>query len=114
MEKTVDHVRLVKGAQLGDKESLGKLTEVAGERLRVDVFRLVLQEELAGEIVQESLFEMLRVLKDLKDAGRFWPWLYKIALNKVRLHYRAEQRRRAVTASAAAEKAGQTPSPPCD
>ena len=107
MEKTVDHVRLVKGAQLGDKESLDRLTEVAGERLRVDVFRLVLQEELAGEIVQESLFEMLRVLKDLKDADRFWPWLYKIALNKVRLHYRAEQRRKAVTVSAAAEKAAQ-------
>jgi RNA polymerase sigma factor (sigma-70 family) len=107
MEKTVDHVRLVKRAQLGDKESLDRLTEVAEERLRVDVFRLVLQEELAGEIVQESLFEMLRVLKDLKDADRFWPWLYKIALNKVRLHYRAEQRRRAVTASAATEKGAQ-------
>src|SRR4030066_397440 len=59
MEKTVDHVRLVKGAQLGDKESLDKLTEVAEERLRVDVFRLVLQEELAGEKGQESVFEVL-------------------------------------------------------
>lgn len=104
MEKTADHVRLVKRAQLGDKESLDRLTELAEERLRVDVFRLTLQEDLTGEVVQESLFEMLRVLKDLKEAHRFWPWLYKIALNKIRHHYRTEQRRRAVVASAAANK----------
>jgi len=104
MEKTADHVRLVKQAQLGDKESLDRLTELAEERLRVDVFRLTLQEDLTGEVVQESLFEMLRVLKDLKEAHRFWPWLYKIALNKIRHHYRTEQRRRAVVASAAVNK----------
>lgn len=104
METTVDHVRLVKRAQLGDKESLEKLTELAEERLRVDVYRLTLQEDLAQEIVQESLFEMFRVLSDLKEAHRFWPWLYRIAINKMRLHYRTEKRRRTVTASAVAEK----------
>ena len=104
MEKTVDYVRLVKRAQLGHKESLDKLTELAEERLRVDVFRLTLQEDLAHEIVQESLFEMFRVLNDLKDAHRFWPWLYKIAINKMRLHYRTEKRRRTVTATAVGEK----------
>jgi len=105
METIVDHVRLVKRAQLGDKESLDRLTELAEERLRVDVFRLTLQEDLAQEIIQESLFEMLRVLNDLKEAHRFWPWLYRIAINKMHLHYRTEKRRRTVTASAVAEKA---------
>ncbi|MBN2137084.1 MAG: sigma-70 family RNA polymerase sigma factor [Sedimentisphaerales bacterium] len=104
MENTVDYVRLVKRAQLGEKASLDKLTEVAEERLRVDVFRLTLREDLAQEIVQESLFEMLRVLNNLKDAHRFWPWLYKIALNKMRLHYRTETRRKAVTAAAVVQK----------
>jgi len=104
MDNSVDHVRLVRRAQLGDRESLDKLTELAEERLRVDVFRLTLQEDLAGEIVQETLFEMLRVLTDLRDANRFWPWLYKIAINKVRLHYRREQRRKAAVASAAANR----------
>ena len=81
MEKTADYVRLVKRAQLGDKESLERLSELAEERLRVDVFRLTLQEDLTQEIVQESLIEMLRVLSDLKEAHRFWPWLYKIAIH---------------------------------
>ncbi|MHC4743628.1 MAG: RNA polymerase sigma factor [Planctomycetota bacterium] len=106
MEKTADYVRLIKKAQLGDNESLERLSELAEERLRVDMFRLTLQEDLAQEIVQESLIEMLRVLSDLKEAHRFWPWLYKIAINKMRLHYRTEKRRRTVTASAVAAREG--------
>jgi len=104
MDNSDDHVRLVRKAQLGDKESLDRLTELAEERLRVDVYRLTLQDDLAQEVVQETLFEMLRVLNNLKEANRFWPWLYRIAINKVRLHYRTEKRRRTVTATAAAEK----------
>ena len=87
MDNSDDHVRLVRKAQLGDKESLDHLTELAEERLRVDLYRLTLQDDLAQEVVQETLFEMLRVLNNLKEANRFWPWLYRIAINKVRLHY---------------------------
>lgn len=103
MEKDVDYVRLVKRARLGDKQSLESLTELAEKRLRVDVYRLTLQRELTEEIVQESLFEMFRVLKELKEADRFWPWLYKIALNKLRLHHRKERRLKTVLLSAVAE-----------
>jgi len=104
MEQTADYVRLVKRAQLGDKESLERLSELAEERLRVDVFRLTLQEDLTQEIVQESLIEMLKVLSNLKDAHKFWPWLYRIAINKMHLHYRTEKRRRTATASAVAAR----------
>jgi len=100
MQNTVDHVRLVRQAQLGDKESLARLSEMAEQRLRIDVFRLTLREELTEDVVQECLFEMLRVLRDLRDPSRFWAWLYKIALNKIRLHYRSEQRRKAAAVGA--------------
>jgi RNA polymerase sigma factor (sigma-70 family) len=103
MEKNVDYAELVKRAQEGDQESLGRLTGLAEERLRVDIYRLTLRDDLTQEVVQESLFEMFKVLGDLKEANKFWPWLYKIALNKIRLHYRKEQRRKAVTASVAAD-----------
>ena len=91
---------MVKKAQLGDKQCMERLTELAEKRLRIDVYRLTLQAELTQEIIQETLFEMFKVLKDLEDARRFWPWLYKIALNKVRLHHRNEQRRKTVPLSA--------------
>ena len=37
---------------------------------------------------------MLKILSELKEADRFWPWLYKIAKNKLRLHKRKEFIRR--------------------
>ena len=102
MENKVDYVSLVKKAQFGDKQSFEGLARLAEKRLRVDVFRLTLQHELTQEIIQETLIEMFKVLRDLEDAHRFWPWLYKIALNKVRLHHRKERRRKTVYLSAAA------------
>ena len=96
MENNTDCVRLVKRAQCGDKECLGRLTKAAEERLRTNVYRLTLEHHLTQDIVQETILEMLRVLNELKEADRFWPWLYKIALNKIRLHHRVEQHQRVV------------------
>jgi RNA polymerase sigma-70 factor (ECF subfamily) len=59
---------------------------------------------LAQEIVQESLLEMCKVLGKLKKADRFWPWLYGIAVNKLRRHYRTEQKQRNLAASSAKRK----------
>lgn len=103
MRNDIDYAELVKEAQLGDKDSLERLTELARERLRVDVYRLTLQQNITDDIVQESLLEMFKILSDLKEAHRFWPWLYKIALNKMRLHHRTERRRKDVTTSAGQE-----------
>jgi len=100
MEKTVNYAKLVKKAQAGDKECLNQLAKVASERLRADVYRLTLEYDLTQEIVQETLLEMFKLLGNLREANRFWPWLYKIALNKVRFHYRSKQHRKTVPISA--------------
>jgi len=91
MDGQVDYIALVETARRGDRESLNKLAEIARERLRVYVYRLTLQEDLTQEIVQESLLEMCRVLGKLKRTDRFWSWLYGIATNKLRRHYRTER-----------------------
>jgi len=100
MSNNVDYVKLVKQARLGNRESIEQLTTAAQERLRVDVYRLTLEHDLTQDIVQESILEMLKMLNELKEADKFWPWLYKIALNKLRLHKRAEKVRKTVPISA--------------
>ena len=95
-------VRLVKKAQLGDKESLSRLAEAARVRLREYVFRLTLQEDLTQDIVQESILEMFKVFKKLKNAERFWSWLHGIAFNKTRSHYGRQWRHRTTSLSNAA------------
>ncbi|MHC4622372.1 MAG: RNA polymerase sigma factor [Planctomycetota bacterium] len=100
MEKDINHVRLVRRAQLGDKECLEELGRLAEESLRCDVYRMTLRRDLTEDIVQEAMLEMLKILGNLKEADRFWPWLYKIAINKLRQHHRREARRSTVSMSA--------------
>ncbi|HUT29135.1 MAG TPA: sigma-70 family RNA polymerase sigma factor [Sedimentisphaerales bacterium] len=110
MENDVDCVRLVKQARLGDTESLERLAALAAESLRENVYRMTLEDELTQDIVQETVLEMLKILGELEEADRFWPWLYRIALNKLRLHRRAQRHRSTAPVSAAGnitdEKAG--------
>lgn len=101
MNEQWDYIELVRKAQRGDQESLERLAERARERLSVFAYRLTLDDDLGQEIVQESLFEMCRILGKLRDADRFWPWLYGIATNKLRRHHRTESTRRRVAGARA-------------
>ena len=101
MEKNIDYVKLVTQAQLGDKESLNRLAEAARVRLYPYVYRYTLSDELTQDIVQETILKMLEVLNELREADRFWPWLFKIALSKILTHRRAENKRRSVSKSVA-------------
>ncbi|MHC4095894.1 MAG: RNA polymerase sigma factor [Planctomycetota bacterium] len=96
MEESIDYVGLVQQAQLGDKDSLNRLAEVVRERLYAYVYRYTLADDLTGDIVQESILKMLEALGELREADQFWPWLCKIALNKIRHHHRKEQQHRKI------------------
>ena len=103
-----DYHTNIRRAQQGDKESLEKLSRAARERLGADVYRQTLDHDLTDEIVQEAILEMLKILNELKDADRFWPWLYKIALNKLRLHKRKELIRKTAVEGLAVNGGGST------
>lgn len=94
MDEVLDDIGIVRKAQGGDRDSLDRLAELARERLGVFVYRLTLDQDLSQEIVQESMVEMFKVLGKLREADRFWPWLYGIATNKLRRHHRTERTRR--------------------
>jgi RNA polymerase sigma-70 factor, ECF subfamily len=98
MDRQLDCIELVEKARAGDRQSLNQLAELARERLRTYVYRLTLKDDLTQEIVQESLLEMCKVLGNLRDNERFWPWLYGIATNKLHRHYRTEKARKNIAA----------------
>ena len=99
MDQKLDQLELIRRAQGGDRQCLGQLAKQARPRLYTYVYRLTQKDDLAQEIVQESLLEMCKVIGKLKKADRFWPWLYGIAINKLRRHYRTEQAQRKVAIS---------------
>ena len=104
MDQQLYQIELIRRAQLGDKQCLEQLAQQVRERLRTYVYRLTQRDDLAQEIVQESLLEMCKVLGKLKKADRFWPWLYGIAVNKLRRHYRTEQKQQKLATSSAKRK----------
>lgn len=104
MDQQLNQIELIERAQCGDRQCLEQLAGQAKERLHTYVYRLTQQEELAQEIVQESLFEMCKVLGKLKKADRFWPWLHGIATNKLRRHYRTERTQRNLAAASMQKK----------
>ena len=98
MENTSEF-ELIDKAWRGDKACRENLAKEARVRLRGYVLRLTMDEDLAGDIVQESMFEMFKGFNKLKKPESFWPWLYKIALNKIRSHYGHKWRHKAKSLS---------------
>jgi RNA polymerase sigma factor (sigma-70 family) len=88
MQQDSEHLELVQKAVFGDRESLSLLAEIAQRRVRAYVQRVVLREDRAADITQETMVAMLGSLGQLRDPKRFWPWVFTIASNKVRQSFR--------------------------
>ena len=104
MDQQLHQIELIKRAQCGDRQCLGQLAKHARGRLYTYVYRLTQEDDLAQEIVQETLLEMCKVIGKLKQSDRFWPWLYGIAVNKLKRYYRTEQTQRRVAISSLERK----------
>ncbi len=94
-----DYIGLVKLAQLGDGDSLDNLAQLVRGRLYAYVYRIIMHEHSAQDIVQESMLEMFKNLEKLKSAEKFWPWLRGIAFNMIRRHRTKEWGRKTVSIS---------------
>ncbi|MEJ2647000.1 MAG: RNA polymerase sigma factor [Sedimentisphaerales bacterium] len=105
MDQQTYQIELIEKARQGDRNSLDQLAMQAKDRLHTYVLRMTQQEDLAQEIVQETLLEMFKVIGKLRDADRFWPWLYGIATNKLRRFYRTEATHRRVAVASLENKA---------
>ncbi|HEC03688.1 MAG TPA: RNA polymerase sigma factor [Phycisphaerales bacterium] len=104
MDQQKHQLELIERARRGDRQSLDELATLARERLRTYVYRMTQDDDLAQEIVQETLFEMCKALGKLKSNDRFWPWLHGIATNKLRRFYRTERTQRNLAAASAKRK----------
>lgn len=79
---------LAEKARAGDRASLEQLVN----HFHDEIFRMVYYRTRsrmdAEDLTQEIFMKMSKNLPGLKDAGRIKPWLYRIALNRVRDFYR--------------------------
>jgi RNA polymerase sigma factor (sigma-70 family) len=77
---------------------MGRLATVVWERLYPFVFRITLDRDATEDILQDTLLAMICRLPSLRDNGRFWPWMYRIARSKIQDRLRSRRVRSSVEA----------------
>jgi RNA polymerase sigma-70 factor (ECF subfamily) len=89
-------VELVRRAQGGEREAVGRLSELAAERLLPYIHRLTLNYDVAEDILQETLLYLVKSLNDLKEQESFWCWIFRTAHGKVRHYFRDRSREKTI------------------
>ncbi len=76
-------IQFLAEARSGDQAGMGRLAKLVWERIYPFVFRTTLDRHATEDIIQDTLLTMLRRLESLRNTQRFWPWIYRIAWNKI-------------------------------
>ncbi len=102
MSDTVDYLELVRKAQIGDQQSLSSLADLVEGRIFAYIYRCTLNRDLAQDLLQDTLLEMVKSLKNLKfeHINQFWAWLFKTASSKFQLYLRGQRYEKKVKWSA--------------
>jgi len=86
---------LIQRAREGSQDAMGQLAQAVKPRLCAYFYRVALNYDLAEDLSQETLLEMIKSLKDLREPEHFWGWLYRIASNKFLNHCRQKKTQQA-------------------
>lgn len=98
MEKqatTQSHVQqLVEAAQEGNEEAFAELYEMYYDRLTNYIFRRVLDQAIAQDIVSNTWIKILKNLKKFswRHDQSFNAWVYRIASNELNQYFRNQSR----------------------
>lgn len=95
-ELETEQLELICRARAGDAEKLSTLAELVRQRVYAYINRVTLNPETAQDLTQDTLMSVLGSLDKLEQVERFWPWIFRIATNKVRQHFRETARHRTV------------------
>lgn len=88
--------QLLNRATAGDRDALSALAGEVQGRVYAFISRTLTNEDGAQDLTQDTLVAVLRSLSTLRDRDQFWPWVFSIAANTLRQHFRCEARRRAL------------------
>ncbi|MHC4726325.1 MAG: RNA polymerase sigma factor [Planctomycetota bacterium] len=80
-------------ARSGSRKSMGQLAVVVWKRLYPFVFRTTLNHDLTEDVLQETLLAVVKQVASLRESQRFWPWVYRVAWNKIQDNHRRNRLR---------------------
>ena len=97
--------QLIEQSLSGNTEAFGRLLRLHEEALAALIVRLVPDPHHADDVMQEAMLQAWRSLAQLRDPGRFKPWLLQIARHRCGDHWRSRQRRESPAGSDVLDRA---------
>lgn len=82
---------LVKLALRGDNKAYQALIKRYYSKISKIMYVNVNDHHMANDLTQEVLLKIVRYLSHFKDECEFYTWVYRIAQNTIKNHYRANQ-----------------------
>lgn len=97
--------QLVSLSQSGDQNAFGLLVEKYQNRLYRLILRIIKNQSVVEDLVQESLIKAYRSIASFRGDSAFYTWLYKIGLNTARNYLYEKKHKLQVDNSIAIEDA---------
>ena len=87
----------------GDRDAISQLIDKYSARVRDYIRMMVKDNDVADDILQETLIKVVRVIDEGRyaDTGKFLSWVLRIAHNRVLDYFRAQKSSRTVSESEA-------------
>lgn len=98
--------QLLDEARSGSRPAMGHLAVIVRQRLYPFVLSIILDPDASEDIVQETLLSVLLRLERLRDNNKFWPWVFRITMSRIRDHVRGRRLRVAHQAALALNRSG--------
>jgi RNA polymerase sigma-70 factor (ECF subfamily) len=99
---------LAASARAGDRRSFEMLVRRFDPKLRAHAWRLLGDQDLAGDVVQQGWTDIVRGLGRLQDDQAFAAWAYRIVSRRCAKAIGAAQERRRLSSALAAEPEPET------
>lgn len=97
--------QLISLSQSGDPNAFGLLVEKYQNRLYRLILRIIKNQSVVEDLVQESLIKAYRSIASFRGDSAFYTWLYKIGLNTARNYLYDKKHKLQVDSSIAIEDA---------
>lgn len=94
MSRSGDEAELIKGLLNGDQNSSKKLVETFWNELHFLATRLLADEAIAKDCVQEAFIKAITKIESYKGLGSFKAWLHQIVVNEALIELRKKSTRK--------------------
>ena len=92
-----ENFELIVAAKNGDKQALSELININAESVHSFIYSIVGNWQIVEDLAQETFLRMITAIKNYEFRAPFRSWLFRIAVNLCRDHFRRKKVRNIIS-----------------